>query len=150
MDILETILAVAAPTIAIGIVWLLNKGLGALFNWLKDKNILQEGQRTLFMSIAAIAERSLDKFARELQEAKAADSDGGSDITAEEWSHIRQVAYDTVMAELKGPAKDIALELGQDVIKGLISRYIRKAVNENNSIPDPEAEVVVTTTTEEA
>lgn len=137
MDIVGTIVTLAGPVVAAGIVWLLSKGLSALFDWLKKKNILEEGQRTVFLSIAAIAERSLDKFVREVQEAKEETSDGGAQITAAEWSKIRQDAYDIVMAELKGPALQIAKDLGEATIKGLISRYIRKAVNENNTIPDP-------------
>lgn len=114
------------PIIASVALAALTWGTRALFKFLEKKGIATQAEADFHIAIVAAAERAKDKFLAELQAAKDTNSPGGAAVTAEEWSKIRQMAYDLVLSQLKGPALEYAKERGEGVIKGLISRVMRK------------------------
>ena len=113
MDNLWPIIAVIATTlIALGGKWIANQ------KWASD------GVRDFEAYIEGYALRARDKFLVELQASKDPNSPGGTDVTPEEYSKIRQDLFDDFMNEVKGPARERALMLGEAVIKALIGKYL--------------------------
>jgi len=109
------------PVIATALTALLAIGM----KWVSAQAWASQGVRDFGVYIEGFGNRAKDKFLAETIASKTPDSDGGVTITHAEYSKIRQDMYDLLMSEIKGPAKDYAIKLGANVIKGLIGKYLK-------------------------
>lgn len=71
-------------------------------------------------AVIDFVKRGIDKAKEELQTATDPASPGGAKITSEEMSALRQKIFDYVKGEVKGPLAKIALQWGENRIKGFI------------------------------
>lgn len=100
--------------------------IGIAMRWLAKQKWAKDAEDAVFLAIEAATQRAKDKYLEEIVLAKAADSDGGVEVTAAEKSAARQKAFDIVMQSLKGPVLDYAKDTGEAVIKGLIGKALDK------------------------
>lgn len=97
--------------------------LSALAAWgISRLNLKQE----LKDAIDAFTKRVVDKASDWYQIVVAPASDGGSKITAQEMSTLRQAAWDLLKEETKGPLAKLLLAWGEDRVKGMIGTQIEK------------------------
>lgn len=115
----QELLLTSALTVGVTII-------GLFLRWLATKVNASEGVKEFFIYIEGYGSRLRDKYLIELKAAKDPSSAGGVEVTPEEISALRQKIYDDMMNELKGPAKDYALKLGAEAVKGLLGKFISK------------------------
>jgi hypothetical protein len=101
--------------------------------WLKKKGLNAEVVDKFGTIIDAIGSRMRDKFLMELAEKKA--NDGANEITAQEFSELRQNAYDLLMQEVNGAVREHAAGLGEQVVKGILGKYISSGTLEIQKEP---------------
>ena len=100
--------------------------IGIAMNWLRKKAANVQGVQEFSVYVEGLSARMADKWATDLKAAKDPNSPGGTEITTEEMSALRQKGYDSLMTDIKGPGKDVALKLGADVVKGLLGKAFNK------------------------
>ena len=115
-ELWEIVLAVVVPLI----VWGLRK--------LSGMSFAKQHEDELIAAVASSVQRAKDKYLAELEAARDPDSPGGVEITDEEKSKARQVAFDYTMASLKGPALKYAKDRGEDYVKGLIGGLLDRVL----------------------
>lgn len=113
MQILSTLQPYLWPILAAVGLWLIKKGLNAL-------HVNSEVMNT----ILAFTQRGYDLFQKDISAALDPSSDGGAKITAAELSKLRNDIWLFCQSEAKGPVGQQILVLGENWVKGQISRFL--------------------------
>lgn len=123
------VLAFTVAALAIGVLIRIGLGhLGAALSRLTKGLVDKQALDVVGEAIAASAQRAKDKFLAEILAAREAGSDGGVEVTPGELSKARAYAFEILMDGLRGPAKEAALALGPNLLKGMIGIVLDKLV----------------------